>query len=84
MVVRANSPLIDRNCPVHICGMKVEPGALIHADCHGAITIPAEACRRVANAEIFVLDLCREAIRIGEKPTVDQLRQWRGEMGKHR
>lgn len=91
MVARAESHLVDHNCAVHICGMEVNPGDLIHADCHGAVTIPAEvaptladACRRVANAELFVLEPCRNAIQSGEKPTVDQLRQWRGEMAKHR
>lgn len=91
MVARAESHLVDHNCTVHICGMEVNRGDLIHADCHGAVTIPAEAastladaCRRVANAELFVLDPCRNAIQSGEKPTVDQLRQWRGEMAKHR
>ena len=91
MVARAESHLVDHNCAVHICGMEVNPGDLIHADCHGAVTIPAEvaptladACRRVANAELFVLEPCRNAIQSGEKPTVDQLRQWRGELAKHR
>ncbi|MDL2258192.1 RraA family protein [Eubacteriales bacterium OttesenSCG-928-K08] len=91
MVARAESHIIEQNCPVQICGMPVNPGDLIHADCHGAVTIPkeaapalAEACRRVANAELFVLDPCREALKTGIKPTVAQLREWRGEMAKHR
>jgi regulator of RNase E activity RraA len=91
MVARAESHLVDRKCPVRICEMTVNPGDLIHADCHGAVIIPAEAalnlaeiCRRVSNVELSVLNPCREAIKNGEKPTVDQLRKWRGEMAKQR
>jgi len=91
MIARAESHLVDRNCPVEICGMAVNPGDLIHADRHGATIIPtevapelAEACRRVMKAELFVLEPCRKAIQTGEKPTVEQLRKWRGEMSKLR
>jgi 4-hydroxy-4-methyl-2-oxoglutarate aldolase len=91
MVARAESHLVDRNCPVEICGMTVHPGDLIHADRHGATVIPAdvapllaEACRKVIKAELCVLEPCRKAIQTGEKPTVEQLRQWRGEMAKQR
>lgn len=91
MVARAESHLVDRNCPVEICGMKVNPGDLLHADRHGATVIPAEvaprlaeACRRVEKAEMSVLGPCREAIKTGEKPTVEQLRRWRGDMARLR
>jgi regulator of RNase E activity RraA len=91
MVARAESHVIDTNSTVRISGLTVNPGDLIHADLHGAVVIPgevapqlAEACRRVSGAELCVLDPCREAIRKGEKPTVDQIRQWRGEMAKRR
>lgn len=91
MVARAESHLIDRKCPVKICGLTINPGDLIHADLHGVAVIPpqaapklAEACRRIVAAEAFVLNPCRKAIKDGIKPTVDELRQWRGEMNKHR
>jgi regulator of RNase E activity RraA len=91
MVARAESHLVDHNCPVRICGMTVNPGDLIHADCHGVLVIPpeaaprlAEACRRVSDAELFVLDPCRQAIKNGKKPAVEMLRQWRAEMAKRR
>ena len=89
MVARAESHLVTHNCLVRICGMTVLPGDLIHADCHGAVVIPAEAapqlaeaCRRISQAERCVLDPCRKAIQNGEKPTIAQLREWRGEMAK--
>jgi regulator of RNase E activity RraA len=91
MVARAESHVIETNCTVRVCGMTVNPGDLIHADLHGAVVIPeeaapkiAEACRRVNNAELCVLEPCREAIRNGTKPTIDQLRRWRGEMAERR
>ena len=91
MVARAESHLIDRDCTVNICGMEVNPGDLIHADKHGATIIPAEAasrladaCRRVANAELSVLEPCRKALKTGEKPSIEQLRKWRSEMAKNR
>lgn len=91
MVARAESHLVERNTAVEICGLLIYPGDLIHADSHGAVIIPAEvaphlaeACRRVANAELLVLEPCRKAIEEGKRPTVDQLRQWRGQMVKQR
>jgi regulator of RNase E activity RraA len=91
MVSRAESHLVDRNCAVRVCGLEIRPGDLIHADCHGAALIPEEAapklaaaCRRVIDAELFVLEPCRRALQAGEKPTVAQLREWRGEMAKRR
>jgi regulator of RNase E activity RraA len=91
MVARAESHLVERNGEVQICGMTVKPGDLIHADCHGALVIPAQAapelaaaCRRASKAELFVLDPCRKAITEGRKPAVEELRQWRAEMAKSR
>ena len=49
-LARAESHLVAHNCPVQICGMTVLPGDLIHADCHGAVVIPAEAAPRLAEA----------------------------------
>jgi len=91
MVARAESHMIDRSCQVNICGLTINSGDLIHADLHGVAVIPAEAapklaeaCRKIVEAEAFVLNPCRKAIRDGIKPTADELRQWRGEMNKHR
>ncbi len=91
MVARAEAHLIERKCQVEICGLKINPGDLIHADLHGVAVIPvevasklAEACREIVEAEAYVLDNCRKAIEDSIKPTVDELRKWRGEMNKHR
>jgi regulator of RNase E activity RraA len=91
MVARAESHVVDHNCPVEICGMVINPGNFLHADGHGVVVIPAEAApvleeayRRVSHAERFVLEPCRKAIEDGIKPTVAQLRRWRGEMVRNR
>jgi regulator of RNase E activity RraA len=91
MVARAESHLLDHGCQVSICGMEVSPGDLIHADVHGALTIPAaaaadlaSACRRVTEAELQVLAPCRKALTEGVKPEVADLRRWRQEMSQRR
>jgi len=72
---------------VDVCGLTVNPGDLLHADQHGVVCIPAEiapklaqACRKVADAELVMLEPCRKAIAEGTKPTVDQMREWRTAM----
>lgn len=79
------------DCPVDVCGLTINPGDLLHADSHGVVCIPheiaprlAEACRKVAAAELAVLEPCRQAIASGIKPTGDQMREWRGEMIRRR
>lgn len=91
MVARGNTHIDMWDCPVEICGLTIMPGDLIHADVHGAVIIPheiagqvADACRAAQKAELSVLNPCREAIRMGKKPTASQLTEWRREMNKKR
>lgn len=79
------------NCPVEICGLIIRPGDLIHADQHGVTVIPPEvapklaaACRRAAAAELPMLEPCREAIKKGVKPTMEEIRKWRADMDQKR
>lgn len=58
--------LEDFNCPVQVFGMTVQPGDLIHADQHGAVTIPreiarlvAQACRDIETAERKIISICK-------------------------
>jgi regulator of RNase E activity RraA len=53
---------------VTVFGLTVRPGDLVHADRHGAVVIPAEvarevaqACRKVEDYERPMLELCRSA-----------------------
>lgn len=91
LVSHAYIHVVDYNCPVDICGLTVNPGDLIHADQHGAVCIPsgiapvlAEACRKIAEAEMPMLEPCRKAIKNGVKPTVEELREWRKAMDRAR
>lgn len=86
-VGRGHAHLVDYDCPVTICGIEIKPGDLIHADMHGFVIIPpeiapklAKACKKIADAELPVLENCRAAIERGERPTLEQLKLWRKEM----
>jgi 4-hydroxy-4-methyl-2-oxoglutarate aldolase len=55
--------IIQLNVPVHVGGVMVNPGDLLHGDCNGVTTIPneiasavAHACPQLAAAESVVLD----------------------------
>ena len=58
--------LIDFHVPVHIGGLAVHPGDLLHGDQNGVTSIPldiaaevADVCREFCDAESVVLDYCR-------------------------
>ncbi len=77
----------DCCCPVTIGNLQVNPGDLIAADEHGVLLIPEEAakdllqaCRLTAMAETPILEGSRRAILAGEKPTVDEVMDWRESM----
>jgi regulator of RNase E activity RraA len=42
--------VVDVGVPVSICGMSARSGDLIHADMHGAVVIPLDVARKVAEA----------------------------------
>ena len=42
--------VLDFDCNVEIFGMRVSPGALVHADRHGAVVIPEEVMPRLEEA----------------------------------
>lgn len=73
--------------PVSILGLDIYPGDLLHADCHGVTVIPhevapklADACKRIVEAEFPMLEPCRQAIKEGRKPAIEELREWRAAM----
>jgi regulator of RNase E activity RraA len=58
--------IVQLNVPVHVGGVMVSPGDLIHGDRNGVTTIPneiasavAQACPELAGAEAVVLDYLR-------------------------
>ena len=61
----AHVHIVDYGKPVHIHGMDVQSGDLIHADQHGAVVIPIEvarevpkAAKQIQNREAIVLAAC--------------------------
>lgn len=79
------------NCPVHILGLAVHPGDLLHMDQHGVVNIPheiaprlADACRYIIKAEHPMLEPCRKALAEGRKPTMKEISQWRKDMADAR
>lgn len=66
----------DVNVPVHVGGLRVKPGDLLHADANGIVNIPheiaagvAELCEPYIQAEQIILDYLRDS-----GPTVDGYR----------
>lgn len=58
--------ILDLNLPVHVGGLVVRPGDLLHGDANGVTSIPAEiasevaeVCEEVVQAENILLDYCR-------------------------
>lgn len=81
----------DFNGPVVVRGLMVHPGDLLFADMYGVVQIPhdvapklAEVCRKVAAAELPMLEPCRKAIQAGVKPTNEELLAWRKAMEQKR
>ena len=42
--------VVDFDCPVEIQGLTVAPGALVHADRHGAVVVPDDVISKLADA----------------------------------
>ena len=58
--------VVDTAIPVHVHGLAVQPGALIHADHHGAVAMSSELARQVPEVaallgrrEKVILDACK-------------------------
>ncbi len=65
-VSHANVHLVDFGLPVKVGGVWIHPADLIHADRHGAVTIPAEIAAEIAGAaarlgaeERQIIDICQ-------------------------
>jgi regulator of RNase E activity RraA len=70
------------NVPVHVGGVTIYPGDLLHGDCNGVSTIPnefasaiAHACAEFVAAEAVVLDYVKAG-----KPTPDGYKKARAEL----
>ena len=75
-VSHAYAHLVEMGSPVTIAQLKIEPGDLLHADCHGVISIPQshaslipDIIQRRKRLESELIDLCRQT-----EPSIDALR----------
>jgi regulator of RNase E activity RraA len=87
MVSHANIRLVDFDCSVNIFGTKIYPGDIIFCDQYGALIIPegtlyylVEACRKIAAAELPVIQNCKAVILNGKKAKAQDLVLWRKQM----
>lgn len=91
VVSHAYTHVVEYGCEVTVGGLALKPGDIIACDQHGVIKIPEEflprleeACRRIAAAELPVLEPCRRAIMKGEIVSIEDLEKWRAGMAKAR
>lgn len=76
-VSHAYSHIFDFGCAVHVGGLEIKPGSLLHGDRHGVVTVPKEivteipkVAARLREKERAIIDFCRS-----EEFSVDELRQ---------
>ena len=69
--------MVDFGLPIKVGGLWVKPGDLVHADQHGAVTIPAEIAARIPDAVAKVEADERKIISLCKSPTfsADGLKQ---------
>jgi len=67
-VSRAYVHIVDFGKPVEIGGLTIQPGDLLHADCHGVLSVPKEiaadipvATARLAEHEKKIIALCKSS-----------------------
>ncbi|MCC8190802.1 MAG: RraA family protein [Planctomycetes bacterium] len=91
LISHAYIHVVEYGCGVEIAGLTINPGDLLFADKHGAVKIPhaaaprlAAACRRIADAELPMLEPCRAAIQKGVMPTIEEIKVWRAGLAKAR
>lgn len=82
---------LSLNIPVHVGGVTIYPGDLLHGDCNGVTTIPceiasavAQACPEFVSAEAVVLDYVKTGLvdPNGYKKAREELVRRLAEMGK--
>lgn len=72
---------VDIHVPVHVGGIVVRPGDLLHGDCNGVTTVPLEIATELADiADEFIAaeNIVIELVRTG-RPSLDELAAARAE-----
>ena len=73
--------VVDFGGEVHVSGMRVRDGDLIHADQHGAVVIPHAVAAKVPDAAALIARRERVLINAAKEPgfNIDRLRQAMGD-----
>ena len=73
--------VVDYGSEVHVSGMRVRDGDLIHADQHGAVVIPHAVAAKVPEAAALIARRERVLINAAKEPgfNIDRLRQAMGD-----
>lgn len=81
-VSHANVHMVDFGIPVKVGEVWIQPGDLIHADQHGAVTIPSEIVDRIPDAAARIEEEERRIIDVCRSPefSVDRLKAVYGEI----
>jgi len=76
-VSHAYAHVFDFGCVVQVGGLKVQPGDLVHCDCHGVQTIPLEIADKVPVAAREIRQRRQDLIGLRRSAgfTIDKLRQ---------
>lgn len=76
-VSHAYAHIFDFGGAVEVGGMKVQPGDLIHGDCHGVQTVPLEIADRVPSAAREIQQRRQDLVGLRRSAgfTIDKLRQ---------
>ena len=83
LVSHANVHVESIQEPVEILGQTITPGDIVHADKHGFVVFPIDlleqviaACKHLEKAESYHIQPCRDAIKQGRKPSIDEIIAW--------
>ena len=78
VVSHGNAVICDVGVDVHVDGMDVHPGDLLHGDVNGVLVIPEDLADRVAEQVQKVRDAEREVLEFVRQPglTVEKLRRF--------
>ncbi len=71
-VSHSYSHLVDFGAPVEIFGLRIAPGDLLYADCHGVIAIPPEIAAELPAAAAKIRAHERQIVEICESPDFSQ------------
>ena len=76
-VSHAYTHIVEFGSPVEIFGLKVRPGDLLYADCHGALSIPLEIAGRIPAEAARIRAREKEIIELCQSREFSREQLWR-------